>query len=84
MLMALMVERRIFRFLKMSRKEFSCQTTDETDFKRKGRRFSRPSIDVILYFGKRIRSASFTFGKTFGKSSRLITPSARIEKRWKR
>jgi len=40
------------------------------------------ACDLVLhYFCEIMRSASLTLGKTFGKISRLITPSARIEKR---
>src|SRR4030067_3562005 len=36
----------------------------------------------ILYFLETIRSASLTFGRTFGRSSLVITPSVNAEKRW--
>ena len=47
-------------------------------------RFLTMSLKAVPYLCEIIRSASFTFGKTFGKSSRPITPSVRPEKRSKR
>jgi hypothetical protein len=47
-------------------------------------RFLNMSLTGVPYFWDMMRSASLTFGKTFGKSSLLTTPSANAEERSKR